>query len=419
VQNLSSSEVASISMVFFNQDGTTGGSATDSIDANDSNTYCPLAAVSEGFDGSAVISSDQPISAIVNVSGNGGDHGASYIGSNSGSTSVNLPLVMKNNYGIYTWFNVQNAGSSDASVDIGYAGTACTESATIKPGASATFDQSTNGCLGASYVGAATITSTIDVVVAAMQVTDGDFGLSQNLLSYTGFTSSYITPTMPLFSNGFYSSLSSIAMQNTGAVSTDVTVTFTPGDSFPGATCTETHSIAPGQMQTFGYPTFPSACETDAGGAGSAAFVGSASVTTNSAQMPLVAIVNQITQGAPNAAAYSAFDPDAATTIVSMPLIMDRVYGIFTGFAVMNVGDGPTDITCTFSDTAYTVSDTGVLPGEAIIAVQVNAIAASYVGAGTCTSTGEPIVAVVNETNTGSVIPGVEDGLFTYEGTNH
>ncbi len=417
LQNLSSS-AANVTISFYNQDGTQAASVSDTIAANSSTTYYPLSAVTSGFNGSVVISSDQQVAAIANVLGNDGAYGASYIGFSQGATNVNLPLVMKNNYGISTWFNVQNTGSSDANVTIAYAGTSCTETATIPASASHTFDQSATGCLSDGYVGAAAITSDQPVAAIVMQVTSDSQGLMPNLLAYNGFTTASTAPVMPLVSSGYYNSGTGIQIQNTGATDTDVTVTYSPSAGFPGNTCTETKTIPAGNSVTFGFPNLPAACYTDAGAAGSAAFVGSAQVTANSASQDLVAIVNQITVGTSNAAAYGAFNAADATQTVSLPLIMDDNYGIFTGFSVANVGTSATDISCTFSDTSYTVSASNVAPGEALTDVQLGKITAGYVGSAICTSTGQPIAAVVNQLNQGTVIP-VEDGLLVSEGINY
>lgn len=420
VQNLSTTEDASITMKFYNQDGTKAAEVPDTIPANSSKTYYPLSAVSEGFNGSMVVAGNTQIAAIVNVIGNDGAHGASYVGFDGGAGTVNLPLIMKDNYGISTWFNVQNTnaeGGADAVVNVAYAGTSCTDSATVAASASHTFDQAADTCLSAGYVGAATVTSLEDIVVTVIQVTNDSAGLKPSLLAYNGFTTESTTPVMPLVTSGFYGSGTGIQIQNTGSESTEVTVAYTPSAGFPGAACTEKKTISAGNSSTYAFP-MPSACYTDAGSAGSAAFVGSAQVTVNSKNQNLVAIVNQVTIGTSTAAAYGAFSPADANAKVSLPLIMDRNYGIFTGFSVANVGDAPTDISCTFSGTTYTASATNVQPGAALTDVQDKAIADGYVGSAVCESTGEPISAVVNQLNTGTVIT-AEDGLLVFEGINY
>jgi hypothetical protein len=421
LQNIEATQ-ADITILFYDEsDGSVAATVTDTIPASSSKTYYPLAAVPAGFQGSAVVQSTTKVLAIVNVLGNNGGYGASYVGFTSGATTVNVPLVMKSNYGISTWLNVQNAGADNANVTITYKPGTCTETATITPGAAKTFDQATNTCLAAGFVGAATVTSgSVPVAVTIMQVTGSSAGLKPSLLAYNGFTSAATNPIMPLVTSGWYKSGTGIQIQNTGASDTNVTIAYTPSAGFPGAACTETKAVTAGTSVTFSFPNLPAACYTDGGVGGSAAFVGSARVSANSASMPLVAVVNQVTVGASNAAANGSFDASAGTSNVSLPLIMDRNYGMFTGFSIANVGTQPTNVNCTFTGTTYTVSATNLAAGAALTDVQSGKIAANYVGSAICTATGgdAKIVGVVNELNPGTIIA-TEDGLLVYEGLNY
>ena len=415
LQNLTGSP-ATVAIAFYNQDGSIASTVNDTIAANGSKTYYPLSAVSSGFNGSVVVSSDQQLAAITNVLGNSGQRGASYGGFNAGATTVNLPLVMKANYGIDTWFNVQNTGSVATTVNIAYKPGSCTESVSVAPGAAKTFNQANNTCLAAGFVGAASITSAEPVVAVVMQVD------SVSLLAYNGFTTASTKPVMPLVSSNYYNSGTGIQVQNTGGSATNVTISYKPSAGFPGAACTETKSIPAGQSVTFGFSQLPAGCGTGGSGVTDAVnggFVGSAAVTTNSANMPLVAIVNQVTRGAANAAAYEAFDPATATSKVTMPLIMDRNFNIFTGISVANVGVSPTNVACTFTGTGYTASAVGLAPGAALTDVQLGKIASGYVGGATCTASGgdAKIAGVVNELTNGA--PATTDALLVYNAFNY
>ena len=404
LQNLTGT-TANVVISYYNQDGTTAATVNDTINANSSKTYFPLSAVANGFNGSVVVSSDQQVAAIVNVLGNNGQRGAAYGGFNAGATTSNLPLIMKNNFGIDTWFNVQNAGSSAATVNVSYKPGTCTESQSIAPNAAKTFTQSSNTCLPSGFVGAATVTSAQPIVVTVMQAD------SRSLLAYNGFTTASTNPVMPLVTSRFFNSGTGIQIQNTGGTNTDVTLTYTPSAGFPGSTCTETRTVVAGASSTFSFPDLPAGC--------GASFVGAARVTGNTANMPLVAIVNQITRGTATAAAYNAVNPANATNRVSLPLIMDRNFGIFTGFSVANVGTQPTNVSCTFTGTSYTASATNVQPGAALTDVQLNRIASGYVGSATCTATGgdAKIAGIVNELTSGA--PTTTDALLVYDAFNY
>jgi hypothetical protein len=399
VQNLSSN-AATISIDYYNPDGTTATTATDTIPANGSKTYFPIHAAS-GFNGSVVISSDQQIASVVNVlTSTGARAGASYVAALQGGTTVSLPLLMKNNSGFNTWFHVQNTGTSDANITVNYSdGTSAT--ASIKPGAAKLFDQSTEPHTASVF--SANITSNEPVAAAVMEES------STVMFAYTGFMAGSPNPVMPLVNANNNGYVTGIQIQNIGTQPTDVTLSYTP--SAAGSACTETQTIPAGQSKTFALAAFANGSNSNC--VPGAKFIGAASVTTNSTNQPLVAIVNQLLPGV-NGEAYGSFNPANATNKVVMPLIMDRNSGWFTGFNVMNVGSSSTTVTCTFTGTSYTVSGT-LNPGQALTDIQNNKINNGYVGSGTCTASNptDKIVAVVNELN-----PSAGDNLLVYEGIN-
>lgn len=395
-------DVATVVLIGYNPDGSQSGSAlNDTIPVNSSKTYFPISNVANGFSGSFVISSNKKVAAISNILSSDFRAGASYVGRSGGATKVLLPLLNKNNSGFTTWYSVQNAGTADANVNVAYSD-GKTASAVIKPGAAKVFYQAAEDH-GAVKVFAGTVTSNQPVVAAVIQESN------KIMFAYTGFTGGAINPVFPLinaFNSGY---ITGLQIQNAGASATNVTVQYTKGAA--GADCTETQTIQPGASNTFALYAFN---QTVAGEncANQTKFIGSAKVTVNSANMPLVAVGNQLGTTAGNGEAYGAFDPAEAGPVVVMPLIMDRNGGFFTGFSVQNVGGAATAVNCTFSGTGYTVAG-NLAPGAAISAIQNNAISAGYVGAGTCTSNpATPLVAVVNQL---SQKPGV-DNFLVYEG---
>lgn len=417
IANLSSTNAAIIVMSFYDQNGVQVANPSDSIPAAGSKTYFPLNAVSSGFNGSLVVSSDQPVAAIANVLTTDFAGGAAYSSFSSGGTTVNLPNINKNNFGLDTWFNVQNVGSADATVNISYAPGTCTDSVTVKPNAAKTVDQSANTCLPNGFVGAATLTSNQSIVATAMQVQR----TGKQVIAYRGFTNASTVLVMPQVSSNLYKSGTGIQIQNTGATDTNVTLSYSPSAGFPGASCTETKLVKAGASTTFAFPQLPAGCGTQGTGVSDAVnggFVGSAKVTANSATMPLVAIVNQITRGASSGDAYQAINPANATSKVSLPNINDRNFGLFTGLAVANVGAQQTHIKCTFSNSAY-VAEADVQPGASLTNVQLNQIANGYVGSAICTATGGDamIAGIAQQTRSGA--PTTSDVLFVYDGFNY
>jgi hypothetical protein len=415
LQNLDAAD-AIITISFYAQGSATPTDVSDTILANGSKTYCPLSAVAAGFNGSVVISSTTQLAAIANVTGGSpawSAYDASYGGfkSTQAAITVNLPLLMANNYGFNTWFNVQNAGGTgDAAVHVVYSdGT--THDQTIGVNQAKTFDQATETHSAAIF--AATITSTQPIVVAVMEV--GSSALPM-LFGYNGFTSLTTTaPLMPLLMANNYGYNTGIQIQNVGGVSTNVTVAYTHSTG-TSTDCTETHTIAAGASTTFALHAWDGTDAANNTCVNGETFIGSAKVTVNSASMGLVAIVNQQNFSTNKGAAYGSFDAAAATATVVFPLIMDRNYGYFTGFNVMNAGANDATVTCTFTSSGVTVGPTLLTPGKALTHTQLNQLGNGYVGAATCIATGtDPkIVGVVNQL----LNSGTADTFLVYEGFN-
>jgi hypothetical protein len=404
VQNLDTSNAATIQVTYYEQGGSTAASVSDSVPAGGSKTYFPLDAVSEGFNGSVVISSDRDVRAIANILGNGLDYGASYGGFTAGAPSVSLPLLMKDNGGFTTWFNVQNTGSAPTNVTVTYSDGVTGSCNNLAAGAACTLDQSTEGH-AAGWVGSATVTTSGEpIAVTVMEVG------ATTLFAYNGFTSGSTDVAMPLINANNSGYITGVQIQNLGSTSTNVTVSYTPSSA--GTACTETRSIPANQSETFALFAFTN-------GSGSTCtpgekFVGSARISGNSTSQPLVAIVNQLNLDINKGAAYEGFDPAGATGSVVMPLIMDRNSNYFTGFSVANVGTSPTTVTCTFSGSTHVESDS-LSAGEAMTVLQNGVISSGYVGSATCTASGDgKIVGVVNELNT--VLTG--DAFLVYDAFN-
>jgi len=422
LQNLSTSATANVVINFYDQAGALT-TASDTIAADSSKTYFPLAAVSSGFNGSVVIQSDQNLAGIVNLLGVGGagslSGGASYNSISAPATTVNLPLVLKGVFGINSFVNVQNTTASAANVTVSYPGTACTQTQSVPANSSKTFDQGADACLVAPFVGSATASSAAAIVAAVVEY-DTD-----SLLAYNGFTTSATDPVMPLIIGNFVNTDTGIQIQNAGGTSTDVTLTYTPSPGNPGNSCTETKTIPAGQSANFGvgnvFAGTTGACLSGTGGTPNPAlgsFVGGAAVTTNSASQPLVVIVNQATIGGANSSAYSGFNPTAGTTKVNIPLVIKDLPLpgglLFTGFNLANTG-GTHSVTCTFAGQpgASVTQNVGSAAVNIVQSGGGSLLPAGYVGSATCTgAAGSRLIAVVNE------VGGAGDALLTYEGFN-
>jgi hypothetical protein len=279
-------------------------------------------------------------------------------------------------------------------------------SASIPQGASKTFYQSQEN--HPQKVFSAIITSNQPLVGAVIQER------SDNILAYTAFTGGATNPIFPLVNANNSGIRTGIQIQNVGTQDTSVTVSYTPAaGSGNGSACTETKTIpGNGQSKTFAFVMFE--LGGDGGNcAAKARFVGSARVTANSTNQPLVAVVNQLYPASlgGGCSAYVAFAPTDSGETVVLPLIMDRNSGYFTGISVSNVGGAAVNINCTFQDTTYTAS-ANVPPGGALVDIQNGKIKDKYVGSAVCTGgAGSQLVAVVNQFKNAS-----GDQAMTYEG---
>lgn len=413
VQNLSNTE-ASVTLNYYNaSDGLSATQAVTTIPALGSSNFFPIHAP-DGFSGSVVISSSQPLASITNLIAEdtvlGRTAVASYIGFSNGGTSVFLPLLQSNNNSWYTWFTVQNTGGADADVTVTYSdGTTATFN-DIKPGASHSFDQFSE--THTLNVLSASVTSDQPIVVTVLEESVNN----KTVMAYNGLGSAEPNTLIPLvnINNGLYKT--GIQLQNVGSSTSTITLTYYP--SVAGTECTESHTIEAGKSATYAYLVF-SGTPMESGASSTCIanerFVGSAQVTSNTGNVNINAIVNQVANSIGYGSAYSSFVPGNLTSKVVFPLIMDRNNGWYTGINIMNAGNQSVTVNCVFTNTSYTVSGT-IDPGESITAVQNNNVQSGYVGSGTCTATGSGtnlISGVVNEVGTYGI-----DRLMTYEGLN-
>jgi hypothetical protein len=414
VQNLSGSN-AQISIQFFDEASQTATSTviSDTIAPGANKAYFPLPDTLGTFRGSAVVSADQPVAAITNLLGNGGAYAESATGLASGSGNVGLPLVMRNNSGFSTFFSVQNAGTADATITINYtpgtAGSAAAEGPiTLKPGASRTFDQSTNNALGAKFIGSASITSNQPVVAMVSQVGTGSI---RTLLLYDGFSGGSTNVRAPLVMSNNSGYFTSLNVQNVGSAPTTVTVSYSANQVGGFAPVNETLTLNPGQGGNL---------LQAAGQWANNRYIGSATLT---ASQPLVVVVNELKIDAPSqGSAYEGLNPAGLTTKASAPLLMSNNGGYITSVQCQNAGAAPATVTVTYS--ANTVGggtpapDTRtVAPGANVTIFQAPTVdpkwEARYIGSATITAT-QPVACLVNELG-----PSSGDTLLTYNAINY
>lgn len=459
VQNLSETQVANIVITYYNPDGTVATTQNDQVPAGGSATYfngqggTKAMAAPAGFRGSVVISSDQPIAAIVNLLA-AGSSGESYSGFASGGGTAQLPLIMRNNTNAFnesvsTTFSVQNTGSTSTDVTVAYtpgeAGTAATEGPfTIAPGAARIFSQAGNTSLGSRFVGSAKVTASNSGSIAVTVQQES----ATQLLSYSGFAAGGATIAAPLVMANNFGNFTSLNIQNSGATDASVTVTYTPNGVTTGETASQAVCATP-PAATFPLAAGASKVLIQAGfGPASAGFdpffascryVGGATITATGGTV--VAVVNQVSQRNKNASSYEGFNVASATNTSKAPLVFANNYGLISSVQVQNVGSSSTTITLTYAPNTVGQDPGAAAPcgtptaktnitlaaGASVTFLQSGAGPASdgfdsqfatcrYVGSATVTaaSPSDKIVAIVNQVN----LSAGNDTLFTYNGFN-
>ena len=413
LQNLDNA-AGQVTLYFYNQDGSIKATVgPDPLAANGQVVYFPLPSSVGTFNGSVVVSSTVNVASISNVRGDAGESTGSYIAQSSGATTVNLPILMKNNGAAQnsTWFNVQNVGLGDTNITVNYTDGTNANFNGLKKGAAHTFDQKLETHSLPAFAGTVTSSGGQPIVVTVIQET------TQMLLASNGFTSGTTNLVAPLVnyqpSKGLITGLNIKNMS--GSTQTNVTVTY----KLSTGTCTETQTIPAGALKVFALlaftpGTFPGVTTNCAKGAVS---VGSAEVTTNSGGVQLAAIANQ-QKYAQSASAYGSFDKNLATGKFVAPLIHDRngPYDLWSSVNMMNVGTNNTTITCTFTGVGYSYTSPNLIPGQGDVLLLLNKLADPYAGGGSCVANtpGAKIIAVVNQQGSR---PNA-DQMGTYEAIN-
>jgi len=427
VLNLSDTEVATIAITYYRQDGTVEVSPTDTVQPGQSNTYFPIHAP-EGFNGSVVISSDKPVAVVTNLVVNTSQKGlGSYVGFQQGASAIYFPLVMKGNAYNTTTFNVQNTGITEAEITIHFTPEAGSTypnvsniTDTIQPGAAKTYDLSTLSQFSSitKWVGSATVSvadPANDSIAGVATTVNQRYASAYQLYTYNAFTQGSTTVVLPLIQENNNGNRTSVNCQNIHqTTATTVTVTYIPETGY-GAKPAETKANVPPN----GVAVFLQDYQ------GTTRWVGSARVTSDPA-VPLVCVVNQQRPAYGTGSAYEGFDPAAATDTVVLPLIQSRNGSATTGWVYTSINLATADgnshqITCDFKPAPGFADPSDVTKnGASVVFLQndVYGTGAKFIGGAVCkTSDGTGLFAIVNQSRQNTpVFP--RDTLATYDGFN-
>lgn len=218
-----------------------------------------VSGLSAGFSGSAVLSSDQPIVAtLVQVSTGSGTAVKNRPLSNgfsSGDARVLIPTTLKERFSQTTRFSVQNASSGNADITVKFfnadAGGALAHTINLVnvPAGSARYvDLGTVAALPANFNGSATAEGVVSGTSnpAALVASALELGTASTYAAaFEGVSGGAAKVYMPsAMCNAFGGQNTAYAVQNTGASSATVNVTYSNG-------ATQSSAIAPGAKASF------------------------------------------------------------------------------------------------------------------------------------------------------------------------
>ena len=415
----------SVVLTYYNPNGSVKATYPDTIAANETKWYITLPGLTTSFEGSMVITSSVQLGAISTIIGKDAVSApmgyGSYTGFSSGSSTVYLPLLMDSNYGFNTFYSIQNVSSAPVNVTIQYSdGLAVPAVSNLQPNASIKIDNLLEAHTAKKF--SAILTATGPIAVSVVEWADGSYG--NPILSYNGFSGGITNPILPMVNEFNYDYWTAIPIQNLGSVATNVTLTYTPTKA--GTACTETITIpAQGQVEFGSYafifnysPSTPPYQGMSDNCAYRTTFVGNARVTGNSANQPLVAIINQTTTidaVAPisdKGGTLMHIDPVSATSSVVFPDVR-QWYGTehwWSSLTITNLSGASLpigNITCravgsdpggpvntTFSNSAAIANNAGWIVD---LFKDYGPMANGFVGGVVCTSgTGAKIVGTAN-----------------------
>lgn len=431
VQNVSAADAQVVVTAYAQTSGDTFTTGNQTVPAGGAVTFIPSSFTNmpDGFQGSAVVSADQPIKAIVNVTNqkagafgvDGGKAAAQYQGTENVSTTIYFPLAKHNRFGKTTVFYIQNAGNAAATANYTFnmdnGGQFTGATASIGPNQMVILAPadanvpSTNDAR--ANIGSLVVTSAQPLAGTVMEF-DQNEAIGTVLKGTRAFTQSDfdVKAYAPVAKHNRFGRFTGIQVQNVSSAAIDVTITYVGSSrNTPcfGQTYTDTHAgIEAGKSFTFvqlGAQTqLLDNCTASATIEGTGNFV---------------AIVNEENMtGAPAAGiTYSAMPASQATTKVSVPLFKDQRFGFTTGLQIQNVGTAEaTNVVATFTCKGGNSANTPfvaisnpqtIAPGGAKLFYKPSTTASDFTAAnpfamngancGVVVTGDQPLVAIANE----------------------
>lgn len=394
-----------------------------------------------GFQGSAVVSSDQPLKAIVNVTNrqsgtygiSGGTAAAQYRGVDSANTGTTLSFPLaKQAFGPKTSaFYIQNAGSANATFSATFLmGTSLTDpapvsypyaSGTLAPGQMAVIVPA-DASVPAGRIGSLTVTSAQPMAgtVLEYETTTAPAKILQGTI---GFTSADYDGRIlfPVVKKQLGGRSTGLQVQNVTGGSVDVTmVYYGASGACAGLVYTETvRTVAASASTTYlDSALLPSGCLAS----GVATATGNIAGVVNESFLPCTGACVQ------RATIYSAFPANSATTKLVAPVFKEDFGSKRTGLSIQNVGNATATASVVFQvgATTYTYNNVSIPVNSSFLLLDMTNTtvypAANWAGgampngslAAVTVTANQPIIGIANEAPTGAL---VQDNI-NYEAFN-
>jgi hypothetical protein len=427
VQNISSTP-ATVYVLYYDPDGRTDPAATQTTNilpgASASFDASANASLPPGFDGSAVVQSSQPVTAIVNrinLAGSmtltDGELHTAQANASSGSLPVfstgtanqmTIPVTFGNYRSYRTTISIQNTGTAPGNYTVslyptGITTPAATVSRLVAPMAASRVRLGQEIGVPADFIGTAVITGTSGAtLVAASETINESNGM---LMSYAGFAAGANVVNTPLLFKNYNGWVSGAQVVNMSVGTITVNATIYQRDSAISFGL-GTRTLLPNESHTYYLPALAELPDN---------FVGSGVFTASGA---IAVVVQEINEGRVAGMAYSGFG--SGTANISVPVVYKDWNSWDSGIQVQNLGSSDAVVNVTY----HLPGGQSVLEAALIAAGNSETfyqpanpnLAAGTSGAATVTSNGgQPIVAIVNQVNYAAS----GDGSMVYEGINY
>ena len=435
IQNVGLSD-AQIVMTAYDQGGVPADCGSETVPFGASANFLTDVdcTVDAGFIGSAVVSANQPIAAVVNVNNKGtGLASGQYQGTDGAdvATTINFPLMKNDHNGRTTTFYVQNASQSanDITATFSLKGVNYTKSYSQVPANAMVIVNPTDTSpimpAGPGNFGSLVVTGTGPLAGSSLEHQTAA-AVADNLQASKAFTAvdGATTVYCPLVRNLHTSKgqTTGTQVQNVSGGPVDITYTVSAGASTYGPFTVS--GVADGASANFfmGDPALGIPANT----------LGSAKITSTGA---VVAVTNDkgTAGGYERVTTYACFG--SGGTSVNVPQAKEHFGGNTTGIQTQNVGGTATIVTVVYKATngkTLTIeSQAAVQPGSSINVVNLYKLpdATWAVKAGTAAdminslsgvvvSGSSELAVIANESSNGDLAPASNQDTKNYEGFN-